>query len=246
MCACQSRWAFERICSPRFEMRTANLVQVAGRSSSRRWREPPILGSSYPNGVRWRLTNWGWGETCTMCSTQPACQDCAHPRQRAAYTLTARQRSKNKGNIAVFLCVDTLNGEGRDLCLTGERVPHVLHKKQHRTGMTKNIQLFQSRVAKFLVSQCPGDGSCDGVPGVAISHAAQETFCLHPNNVIKRPASTTTGGAPPSGAPTIGTVCVCGWVGGRRCKRVFSRSSGEETRIIFNPHHSRDEFNKCS
>jgi hypothetical protein len=229
-------------CALRTWCRLLAAHQADGGESHQCWVHP--IQTPGPNGVRWRLTNWGWGETCTMCSTQPPCQDCAHPRQRAAYTLTARQRSKNKGNIAVFLCVDTLNGEGRDLCLTGERVPHVLHKKQHRTGMTKNIQLFQSRVAKFLVSQC--DGSCDGVPGVAISHAAQETFCLHPNNVIKRPASTTTGGAPPSGAPTIGTVCVCGWVGGRRCKRVFSRSSGEETRIIFNPHHSRDEFNKCS
>jgi len=58
--------------------------------------------------------------------------------------------------------------------------------------------------------------------------------CTRTSYVIKRQASTT-GGAPPSGAPTIGTVCVGGWVCGRRCKRVFSRSSGEETRIIFNP-----------
>ena len=147
-------------------------------------------------------------------------------RQRAAYTLTARQRSKNKGNIAVFLCVDTLNGEGRDLCLTGERVPQT---SQHTPSDRQGKKLSSNFLSKSWKVSC----FCCAILQFLTLHR-RLFVCTRTSYVIKRQASTT-GGAPPSGAPTIGTVCVGGWVCGRRCKRVFSRSSGEETRIIFNP-----------
>jgi hypothetical protein len=122
----------------------------------------------------------------------------------------------------VFLCVDTLNGEGRDVCLTGERVPQT---SQHTPRAHIQLFNFLSKSSKvFLVVSQVGSHDL-----YAATSAAQETFCLHPNKLRDQETSLNNWWCTSKWRPN-NRYRVGGWV-----VEGVSASSGEENRIIFNP-----------
>ena len=142
----------------------------------------------------------------------------------------------------VFVCVHAQRGGERLVSDWRERVPQTSSQHQRQlTARAKNYHpTFYPRVGKFFFllsltlailqfSRCTGD------------------FLFAPEqDVIKRQASTT-GGAPPSGAPTIGTVCVC--VGGCVVEGVSACSLGPAEKkpgSFSTPHVDEEIFNKCS